>query len=79
MLLAHLVDSSLSSPSSLPFIFSLPHCATKEWQLRMVGIEAGDPETEETDLDGEDGFLNRRRPVGAINPLLVAQDEGMKC
>lgn len=43
----------------------------------MVGIEAGEPETEETDVDREDDFLNRRRPVGAINPLLVAQGKGM--
>ena len=51
----------------------------KEWQLRMVGIETGEPDTEETDVDGEEDFFTRRRPMGAINPLLVAQGEGMKC
>ena len=43
--------------------------------MRMAGMEAGDPEVEETDADGEDIFY-RRRPVGAINPLLAAEDEG---
>ena len=45
----------------------------------MVGIETGEPETEETDMDGEEDLFARRRPMGAINPLLVAQGEGMKC
>ena len=49
----------------------------KEWQLRMVGIETGEPDTEETDVDGEEDIFTRRRPMGAINPLLVAQGEGM--
>jgi len=48
----------------------------EEWQLRMAGMETGDPEMEETDADGEDIFY-RRRPVGAINPLLAAEDESM--
>ena len=71
-----------SFPSFLPsFLLPPPplNWPIKEWQLRMVGIETGEPDTEEMDVDGEEDIFTRRRPMGAINPLLVAQGKCTKC
>ncbi len=54
----------------------------QEWQLRMSGIGvrgssagSGDPETDETEVE-EEGYEARKTSYGAINPLMMEDEEG---
>lgn len=44
----------------------------QDWQLKLSGIDM-DVDTEETDIDGDE---EARRPMGALNPLLMVGVEG---
>ena len=55
--------------------------APQEWQLRLSGIELGTGDTEATLVSEEEqeeelGGLYNRKPIGAINPLLMHGDTG---
>ena len=57
----------------------------QEWQIRMYGGsgpgnrsqggDEGSPDTEETDISGDEIFHRRSNPTGAINPLMVVQGQ----
>ncbi len=66
---------AIAVPSRNPF-------RLQEWQLRMTGIGVpggvagggvGDPETDETELEGEEE--GHQTVYGAINPLMMGEED----
>ena len=65
------LSSSYLHYNNIPITLSLTY--TQEWQLKLSGIDV-DVDTEETDIDGEEEV--GRKPMGAINPLMMERMEG---